>query len=205
MLTYLALGDSYTIGEGVDPILNFPNQLTTLLEEDAGLFDAPTIIAKTGWTTRDLISAIDAAELHPPYNIVTLLIGVNNQYQGRRLEEYEAEFEYLLEKAIELAGGDPDHVFVISIPDWSATPFAVDLDRYTIRKSIDKFNAINNQLTEKAGSNYIEITSAYRDVLYDKSLVASDNLHPAPKEYARWATRLVDEIMPYLEREKWKD
>jgi lysophospholipase L1-like esterase len=189
--TYLALGDSYTIGEAVAPEESFPRQLVNLLHG----FDEPLIIAKTGWTSAELTAAIRYAETGLRYDLVTLLIGVNNQYRGLSLDDYQSEFELLLQTAIAFTVNQPDRVYVVSIPDWSATPFAHNLDRYTIRKTIDKFNEVNKAISEKYGAFYIEITVASRDALHDKTLVASDNLHPSAHEYAKWAAKLAEAIM----------
>jgi len=136
--SFLALGDSYTIGEGVEASGRWPNQLAARV----GL-DAPEIVAQTGWTTDELGAAMDAQAFHPPYALVTLLIGVNNQYRGRDLASYRGEFTQLLQRAIELAGDKPRHVVVVSIPDWGITPFARGRDPLAIAREIDAYNAAN--------------------------------------------------------------
>ena len=143
---YLALGDSYTIGESVPSAENFPHQLASAL----GLGE-PQIIAKTGWTTDELNAAIDAANPQGPYDLVTLLIGVNNQYRGRDAEQYRGEFTALLRRAIGFAGGDASNVVVVSIPDWGVTPFAEGRDRAKIASEIDRYNAINREEAMRAG------------------------------------------------------
>jgi lysophospholipase L1-like esterase len=177
---YLALGDSYTIGESVDAKDRFPNQLS----RELGLGE-PLIIAKTGWTTDELDAAIDAADPKGPFELVTLLIGVNNQYRGRDAEQYRSEFVALLRRAIGFAGGDPGKVIVVSIPDWGVTPFAADRDRAKIAREIDRFNAINREEAMRAGARYVDITPISRR--NDPSLVATDGLHPSGKQYAEWA------------------
>lgn len=188
--TYLALGDSYTIGEGVLLTENFSYQTVQLLRK-AGLdFHAPEIIAKTGWTTDELQGAINTHHFLPSYDFVTLLIGVNNQYRGRTADNYRPEFENLLKQAIQLAAGKTDHVIVISIPDWGATPFAEGRDRKQIAKEIDDYNAANKLIAEKYKVNYTDITPGTREAAINPSLVAGDGLHPSAKEYARWAEKI---------------
>ncbi|MEO8381897.1 MAG: SGNH/GDSL hydrolase family protein [Acidobacteriota bacterium] len=177
---YLALGDSYTIGESVAEAERFPNQLARQL----GIAE-PRIIAKTGWTTDELNAAIDAANVTGTYDLVTLLIGVNNQYRGRDAEEYRREFAALLQRAISFAGGDAGKVIVVSIPDWGVTPFAEGRDRAKIGSEIDQFNAINREETRRAGARYADITPISRRA--DPSLVAPDGLHPSGKQYGEWA------------------
>lgn len=193
-LTYLALGDSYTIGEGVPEHENFPSQTTQLLKQAGYPFGRPTIVAKTGWTTDELQQAIAAASLDNHYGIVSLLIGVNNQYRGRNHTEYAAQFEELLQQAIAFAGHKPQHVFVLSIPDWGATPFAEGRDRAQIAREIDQFNATNKAITEKYLVHYIDITPGTREAATDTSLVTTDHLHPSGKEYSRWAAKLAEAV-----------
>ena len=176
---YLALGDSYTIGESVDASERFPAQLARTLN-----LGEPEIIARTGWTTDELNAAIDAANPQGPYDLVTLLIGVNNQYRGRSADEYRTQFTALLQRAIGFAGGDASKVVVVSIPDWGVTPFAKDRDRAKIASEIDQFNAVNREEAAKAGAHYAGITAISRGG--DAALVAGDGLHPSGKQYAEW-------------------
>ena len=193
--TYLALGDSYTIGQSVNEQERFPAQAVSLLKKDSIYFNAPEYIAVTGWTTRNLINAINATPpTKPVYDFVTLLIGVNNQYQGRSQTEYTAEFTELLNKAILFAGNRPEKVAVLSIPDWGVTPFANGRDRNEIAKQIDAFNAINKQVTLSKAVKYIDITPSSRMAVTDASLVAGDGLHPSGKEYQKWAGLLAPVI-----------
>ena len=196
--TYLALGDSYTIGESVPVQQNFPNQAVKLLREKGYSFEDPILIAKTGWTTDELAVGIKKADTQPRYDIVSLLIGVNNQYREEKPEDYAWQFEDLLEQAIRFGGSDPSHVFVLSIPDWGVTPFAQDRDRGLIAKEINFFNRINREISEKYKVNYLDITEGSRDAANDPELVASDGLHPSVKEYGRWAEKLVAAIIPQL-------
>ncbi len=178
---YLALGDSYTIGESVAPEDRWP----VLLAKDLHLGE-PQIIAKTGWTTDELNAAIDRANPQGPYGLVTLLIGVNNQYRGRSAEQYRGEFRALLQRAVSFAGGNAGHVIVVSIPDWGVTPFAKDRDKAKIAREIDEFNAINRDEAAKAGARYADITPISRRAADDPSLVAPDGLHPSGKMYREW-------------------
>ncbi len=160
-IRYLALGDSYTIGESVSDNERFPNQLASLLGED-GYAAEVTVIARTGWTTSELWEGVQKVDLKPPYDLVSLLIGVNNQYRGYDAEEYRREFVFLLNKSIEYAGGDVNHVFVFSIPDWGVTPFAAGQDRARISAEINLFNSINYEEAERAGVHYVDITPISR-------------------------------------------
>jgi lysophospholipase L1-like esterase len=188
--SYLALGDSYTIGEGLPLEDNFPHQTVDLLRKKGMSIAVPEIVAKTGWTTDELMDAITKRTLKSNYYYVSLLIGVNNQYRGRDIATYQKEFEQLLLQAIQFAGDKPQHVFVLSIPDWGATPFAEGRDRAKIASEIDHFNDANRKTAEKHKVHYIEITTGTREVKQDLSLVAEDKLHPSKKEYARWAEKL---------------
>lgn len=194
--TYLALGDSYTIGQSVAEVDRFPNQTVSLLRNNGISIQDPRIIATTGWTTRNLLDALDAAAPKDNYDVVSLLIGVNNQYQGRSLDEYKIEFALLLGRAIRYAGNKPTHVFVLSIPDYSVTPFAAGSDKAKIAMEIDRFNAVNKSISIQMGVDYIDITSISREP--DPSLIADDGLHPSGKQYKRWADLLSAAMRPIL-------
>jgi lysophospholipase L1-like esterase len=197
--TYLALGDSYTIGQNVPSQDNYPNQTISLLKKDS-LFGEVKIIATTGWTTFDLKSGIERDQtLLTQYDFVSLLIGVNNQYQGIAIEKYKPAFEELLIKALALSGHHPKQVIVLSIPDWGVTPFAGSRNKAAIAKEIDEYNAINKQLSQNYGVNYIDITPWTREAANDPSLLALDGLHPSAKEYARWAAKLAAIIKDVLQ------
>ena len=199
-IRYLALGDSYTIGESVDESQRWPVQLTRLLERE-GHPTQVTIIARTGWTTDELWKGIQATKINPPYDLVSLLIGVNNQYRGRDIEEYREQFVFLLKKSIEYAGGDPASVIVLSIPDWSVTPFAQTHHAEKITNEIDAFNAVNKAETETAGAHYIDITPTSREALNDPSLIAADGLHPSGKMYTEWAKLALPGVLEILDEE----
>lgn len=179
-VNYLALGDSYTIGESVSEQDRWPNQLADQLK-----IPRPKIIATTGWRTDDLANAIKAAELKDEYDMVSLLIGVNNQYQGKSAQQYEIEFEELLKTSIKLAKGKVKNVFVVSIPDYGFTPYGKPKQE-SITKQIDEFNSINKRITKKYKITYIDITEISRKGLEDPTLVAEDGLHPSGRMYSLW-------------------
>ncbi len=197
--SYLALGDSYTIGELVPIFDSFPYQAVQLLRKKYNVeILAPEIVAKTGWTTDELLSAIDTTKFLPSYDFVTLLIGVNNQYRGRSVENYKLEFEQLLQKAIRFAKGISKNVFVLSIPDWGATPFAEGKAITQIATEIDSYNLACMQITLHHQCQYIEITRSQRADGMDTLFLASDLLHPSVKEYAKWAelfARILNEVI----------
>ena len=187
---FLALGDSYTIGQSVLPAENFPNQTVQLLKNSGYEFKPAEIVATTGWTTDELQTNINNHSFHPPYDIVTLLIGVNNQYRGRPVDTYKPELENLLKQSIQFAGGKADHVIVLSIPDWGVTPFASGRDKDQIAREIDQYNAANKIISESYKVHYIDITPWTREAANDLSLIAGDGLHPSAKEYKRWAENI---------------
>ena len=188
--SYLALGDSYTVGQSVSYNESFPIQLVTRLEERLEKIIAPTIIAATGWRTDNLLNAIPANANNSPYDIVTLLIGVNNQYQNSPFSKYKNEFPALLKNAIELAGNDPDKVLVISIPDYAYTPFSENADREKISNEIDRYNSFARTKTREKGAVFIGITDITREGLKDPELVASDGLHPSGEAYKKFVDRI---------------
>lgn len=183
----LALGDSYTIGESVSADQRWPVQLVDLLRGQGLAIEEPQIVARTGWTTDELAAGMANAVLVPPYDLVTLLIGVNNQYRGWRIDTYQDEFAALLARAVDLAGGDPLKVLVLSIPDWGITPFAEGRDRSLIAEEIDRFNEVNRAETDRAGARYVDVTPVSRRATQEPALLASDGLHPSGVMYGRWA------------------
>lgn len=196
-LTYLALGDSYTIGASVPQEQSFPYQLALGLKSINHFVEKPDIIAVTGWTTGDLKQGIVARDLkNHQYNIVTLLIGVNNQFRGYSKDDYRKEFIELLNTAVSYAGNNKQHVFVLSIPDWGVTPFAKNggYDAQAVGTQIDQFNAINKQETEKLGVTYINITPSSRRASYEAGLIANDGLHPSGNMYSIWVSQLLPAI-----------
>ena len=186
---YLALGDSYTIGEAIAVGGRWPVQLAALLRQGGVAVGEPEIVARTGWTTGELASGIAAAAPRGPFALVSLLIGVNDQYRGGQPADYRTGFAALLRRAIAFAGGEPGRVIVLSIPDWSVTPFAAgsgrDLPR--IAGEIRRFNANNREETGRAGARYVDITPVSQRALGDGSLLATDGLHPSAAMYAEWA------------------
>ena len=196
-IRYLALGDSYTIGESVAENERWPNQLAERLS-GKGIRAEVMIIAHTGWTTEELWQGIQANPPQGTYDLVSLLIGVNNQYCGYDINEYREQFRFLLGKSIEYAGGDAKRVVVLSIPDWGVTPFAADRNADAISGEIDIFNLVNREETESASAHYVDITPISRQALSDPSLVAIDGLHPSGKMYQSWVEQafpLVVEIL----------
>jgi lysophospholipase L1-like esterase len=194
---HLALGDSYTIGESVSEAERWPIQLAELLRAD-GVTVEVTIIARTGWTVDELWQAIQANPPEGTYDLVTLLIGVNDQYRGYPVDGYCEDFRFMLGKAIEYAGGNPDHVVVLSIPDWGFTPFAATKDTEPISQQIDEFNAVNLEETRSAGAHYVDVTLISRMGMDDFDLIAGDRLHPSGKMYAMWAAKTLPVVRDIL-------
>jgi lysophospholipase L1-like esterase len=184
---FLALGDSYTIGESVDDSERWPVQLADLLRAAGVSIGAPEIIARTGWTTDELAAAIETADPQGTYGLVSLLIGVNNQYRGRSVSEYADQFSGLLDTAVGFAGDDPSRVIVVLIPDWGVTPFGKRSGRATIGTEIDEFNATAREISEARGVAFVDITPYSRKAAHDESLIAGDGLHPSGAMYAEWA------------------
>lgn len=182
----LALGDSYTIGESVPAEQRWPVQLQKKLTGEGIKMASPEIIARTGWTTAELAEGILAANPKGPYDLVTLLIGVNNQYRGLDTAEYRRQFRELLVQAATFAGNSYSRVIVVSIPDYGYTPFGQSRDRSEISRGIDLFNRINEQETRKTPAVYINITAISRNGISEPQLVAPDGLHPSGEQYRRW-------------------
>jgi lysophospholipase L1-like esterase len=189
-LAYLALGDSYTVGRLVPAEDSFPYQLVAKLKSKGFNISSPTLIAQNGWRTDELTKGIAGSGVTQKFDIVTLLIGVNNQFQGVDIDTYRVEFAQLLNTAIAYAKGNKTRVFVLSIPDWGVTPFAAIRGPAKIAVQIDLYNKINREESEKAGVNYIDITDISRDVGNDPTYLAADHLHPSGKMYGLWVNRL---------------
>ena len=190
-IPYLALGDSYTIGESVESADRWPAQLAAALRADGVSIEDPRIIARTGWTTDELSAAIDAVEpLGDHYGLVTLLIGVNDQYRGRGVDEYAHAFAILLERAIGFAGRRTDRVLVLAIPDWGVTPFAAQSGRDTaaIARELDAFNATAAKICARRGVAFIDIAPMSRERGAESAMLADDGLHPSSAMYAQWAS-----------------
>lgn len=199
-ITYLALGDSYTIGQSVPSTQSFPFQITSQLKNNHYKVADPVIIAQTGWTTTDLKRAIADADLTKKYSFVTLLIGVNNQYQNDYINSYKTDFDDLVNTAISYAKGINKHVFVLSIPDYSVTPFALTSgrDTATIRTQIDQYNAINESESNRLGVNYLNITGISRMAKTNTTLLANDGLHPSGLMYLLWVNKLTPLVLSQL-------
>lgn len=188
--SYLALGDSYTIGQSVAEDQRFPNHATRQLISGGLKMSAANIVATTGWTTGNLLNALTNNPPSKTYDFVTLLIGVNNQYQGRSIAEYRLQLTELLNRAILFAGGLKKRVVILSIPDYSVTPYAQYSDTARIARAIDEFNSVNREVALRSGVTYLDITGISRQSRSDPALVAPDGLHPSGKQYERWAALL---------------
>lgn len=200
-IRFLALGDSYTIGQSVPEDERWPEQLAARLEEQG--FDIQvTIIARTGWTTDNLLFSLEANSPEGPYDIVSLLIGVNNQYRGGEPEEYRIRFRELLEQAIAFAGNEPQNVIVLSIPDWEVTPYAERFARPSLEFDIDDFNEVNLQEANMYGVRYVDITPISRLVSKDETLLAPDGLHPSGAMYALWVEEMLPQVVGIIQRER---
>ena len=197
-LRYLALGDSYTIGESVDARLRWPAQLAGRLHARGVAVAAPVIVAQTGWTAQELAQAIDRQAPRGPFQLVSLQIGGNNQYRGLDAEEYRAALRSLLQRAIGLADGDAGRLVVVSIPDWGATPFAEGRDRRRIAAEIERFNQVNRAEAERAGVRYVDITPQSRIAAADPAMIAEDGLHPSGAMYAEWAHLIEPAVLAAL-------
>lgn len=195
---YLALGDSYTIGEGVPLHNSFPYITVQLLREKGWAFSAPEIIAKTGWTTGELIEQLNETKLLNQYDFATILIGVNNQYRGLSIDDYKREFTFLLQDALLYVDNKTKHLIVLSIPHWQLTPFAKGRDIETIEQEINVFNSVNKQIAEQAGVGYIDIAPGTKEVSLHTELVTADHLHYSAIEHTRWAKAIVDYLTKVL-------
>lgn len=198
ILSYLALGDSYTVGEGVEVGERWPMQLAADLRAQGLAMQDPQIIARTGWTTGELMVGIAQAKPQGPFDLVSLLIGVNNQYRGLDVQVYRSEFKNLLLEAIEFAGGRPGRVLVLSIPDWGVTPFAAGRERGQIAAQIDAFNEVNRQEAQSMGAIYIDITEISRQAAQEIDWIAVDGLHPSGKMYATWVESALPQVVNAL-------
>ena len=188
----LALGDSYSIGTGVNEEERWPMQLAAALRMHGLHVSRPSFIAQNGWTTSGLLAAIPLSDYEMNFGLVTMLIGVNNQYQGLDIEEYDQEFNLLLKKAVAYASGNPARVIVLSIPDWGVTPFAAGFDRRQIASEIDAYNRVNRRLSNNVGVHYVDITPLSRQIGQKPANLADDGLHPSGKMYAAW----VELVLP---------
>lgn len=196
-IRYLALGDSYTIGESVAESERWPMQLRDSLQAHGIEVEWYKIIARTGWKTRELRDAIDQMKPDKNYNLVSLLIGVNDYFQGRSIDEFKTRFQQLLDIAVSHAGGRKDRVFVVSIPDYSYTPLYKD-HMETISRGIDEFNAISRKICNAAGIQYFDITPISRKGLTHPDWVSQDGLHPSAQQYGAWVKQLLPGVLGML-------
>lgn len=192
---YLALGDSYTIGESVQESDRWPNQLAEVLKGTSLEVETVTIIAKTGWTTAELINGIESKKNTNQYDLVSLLIGVNNQYRGQSLERFETELIQLIKTALKYSKNGAQGVFLVSIPDWGVTPFAKDRDVKKIALEIQAFNKVIQKQANEFKLPFIDITSISKEAKTDLSLLAPDELHPSGKMYNFWVQKIKKELL----------
>ncbi|MCS6808919.1 MAG: SGNH/GDSL hydrolase family protein [Bacteroidota bacterium] len=202
-LSYLALGDSYTIAERLDIRHSWAIQIAGLVRAEGIPLKNPDILARTGWRTDQLLEALrsmlDTATTLPcQYDVVSLLIGVNNQYQGGTLERFRSEYVALLHIAITLTQGNPSRVLALSIPDYSVTPFAQNLNRQAIAQDIDRFNAVQREECSKLRVPFVDITSLSRAFVHQPFPWVSDGLHPSPEQYAAWARAALPTMLQAL-------
>jgi lysophospholipase L1-like esterase len=196
-IRFLALGDSYTIGQGVSDDERWPVQLAARLEEQ-GVDTQVTIIARTGWTNENLLFSLATKPPDGKYDLVSVLIGVNDQFRGGEPEEYRFRFRELLEQAIGFAGNQPENVLVLSIPDWEVTPYAERMTRSSPEFSIDDFNAVNLHEAQAYGVHYVDITPISRRVTNDETLLAPDDLHPSGAMYSLWVDKMLPQVMEII-------
>lgn len=199
-INYLALGDSYTIGESVKEQLRWPVQLVDSLKENGIETTELKIIARTGWTTSELQSGILSDAPNPPYDLVSLLIGVNNQYRGYDIEIYRKEFRELLEQAVVFAGNDSTKVFVVSIPNYGVTPFGQTRGEDKIRRELLEYDTIAKEIASEYGIPFVNITPISEKARQDRSLIASDDLHPSGKMYSEWVHEILPTVLSLLEQ-----
>lgn len=193
-ISFLALGDSYTAATSESTINSWPEQLVQILKKKGTSVNTPEILAKAGWTSTDLLKTIESQQLAPSYGLVSLLIGVNNQYKGKDINIFKEEFPKLLDTSIALAQNNPKNVFVLSIPDWSVTPFARLRDKKKIVKELNNYNTIIEEEAKKRNVMFIEITQSSRNAAVNPSLIASDSLHPSKKMYKIWAKKISKKL-----------
>jgi lysophospholipase L1-like esterase len=197
-ISYLALGDSYTIGEGAGHDDRWPVQLAGMARAQGLMITEPDIIARTGWTTAELQAAIQAANNQKTYGLVSLLIGVNNQYRGQSTATYRTEFRALLATAIRFAGGQAKHVVVLSIPDWGQSPYALGRDQARIATEIDQFNAVAHEECQHADVAFVDITPSTRSAAGDVRQFTTDGLHYTGAQMRHWAEQtlpIVDKLL----------
>ena len=200
-LRYLALGDSYTIGERVFVEERFPHQMTAKLQDDDFSINFPVYVAQTGWTTSDLLEGIEGANINAPFDLVSICIGVNNQFSGMPIVDYEVEFEALIEKAIEFANDDKSKVIILSIPDYAYSVYGQSFPSHeAISTEIDEYNVVNKTIAESYEIQYFDITPISRQGLEEPELISSDNLHPSAEQYRRWVNLIYNDVKKIVEK-----
>lgn len=199
-IKFLALGDSYTIGESVATDKRWPVQLANRLNEDGFEVKEPKIIATTGWTTAELLEGIEKDIPTENYDLVSLLIGVNNQYRGYEIDVYKTEFRILIEQAIKFAGNKSENVFVVSIPNYGVTPFGQTRGEEKIRTELLEYDRIAQEIASDYGINFVNITPISEKAKSDLELVADDNLHPSGKMYSEWTDKIYPVVKSILEK-----
>lgn len=204
MLKFLALGDSYTIGEGVPLNETWPHQLQQALLAHQFHMDSPSIVARTGWSSEELEAALEEAELTGPYDLVTLLVGVNDQYRGYPTENFEPAYKRLLGKALTLAGGKCQNVIALSIPDWGITPFASQHDSDQVSASIDAYNLCSEKQCQQKDIDFLDITELSRELSLRPEMLVADQLHPSALQYASWVRVVLPILMNHLQDIKSK-
>lgn len=198
MLKYLALGDSYTIGEGVAAEQSWPVQLVNKLRHEDIAIDDPQIIATTGWTSGKLQAAVDKEELKPAYDLVSLLIGVNNQYRKHDMDVFRQEFTSLLQQSIYFARKKPEGVFVLSIPDYGVTPFAAGRNPVEVAREIAAYNELSESICRRFDVRYYNITEISKKAATDITLLADDELHPSGSMYALWVAKIFPDVVKQI-------
>jgi lysophospholipase L1-like esterase len=193
----MALGDSYTVGQSVADADRWTDQLTDSLLSH-GLNLETSILARTGWTSAELLIAMDSYSYDREYDFVSLLIGVNNQFRGNQISEFEMDLNELIDRAIALANHDPEHVLVLSIPDWGQTPFGAAYNVSEIAQEIDQYNQLIEQMSASKGVTFIEITAISRLAATQPNLIAADGLHPSADMYALWAAEIEPHIIQLI-------
>lgn len=186
----LALGDSYTVGTAVDTGDRWVTRLVGRLRADGLEVADPRIVAADGWPTDRLAAAIERRSLEPPYDLVTLLVGANDAYRGRPVEDFRPTFVALLERAVEFAGGDPSAVVVVTIPDYSVTPHVERQTRAEHADRLEAYNRVVGTEATAAGTRLVDVVPISREAAGDDDLVADDGLHPSPEQHERWLERI---------------
>lgn len=197
-LRYLALGDSYTIGESVEDSFRWPVQLAERLRKEGIEIKDPRIIAITGWTTQDLLQAMDSQLNNDKFDLVSVLIGVNNQYQGKSIEAYETDLHEIFKRAISHSARGAEGVFALSIPDYGQTPFGASREE-EIGQELDEFNRVFEEVAKHYDVDFFNITPISRRAKEEPELIAEDDLHPSGEMYKQWVDLIFTDIIEMIE------